>query len=229
MTTRVKICGLMRRSDAEQAAGLGVDYLGVVLTPGFSRSVSLRDAAAIFGRLDVRRVGVFVDAPSGYALRAALELNLDVLQLHGCEPAEEVVRLSEAGPWQVWKAVRVGGSPGLDALPDYAGPAAGVVVDAGAAGHVGGSGQRYQWDGVGARVRDALPSGLFVAAGGLAPDNVASAVLALDPDVVDVSSGVERELGRKDPELIRAFVNGAAMTGVDDAGLTPGTEGRDAR
>src|ERR1044072_7064016 len=67
----VKVCGLMRREDAELAVDAGAAYLGAILAPGYKRTVTAEAASAIFRGLPARRVGVFVDAPQEEILRAA--------------------------------------------------------------------------------------------------------------------------------------------------------------
>jgi len=209
--TRVKICGLCRAVDAAAAADAGADYAGVILAPDRARSQSLRGAAEILAAAsDLRRVGVFIDATAAELIEAAGRLELDVLQLHGAEPPELVAEVRAAGAWSIWKAVGArSASDLLAAVERYAGVADGVLADGWAPAAAGGSGVRFPWDEV-AAARSRVPTGLtFIAAGGLDPENVATAVRVLGPDIVDVSSGVERVVGEKSERRIRAFVEAA--------------------
>lgn len=209
--TAVKICGVCRPDDAAAAADAGADYIGVVLAPGYGRSRSPEAAAGIFGAADgVRRVGVFVDADLDALSAAGERFGLDVLQLHGGESPAIVKAAGRAGPWRVWKAVRPRGRADfVDALERYADVADALLLDGWSAHAAGGTGTRFPWQEVEA-MRDAVPSGLgLIVAGGLTPETVGDAVRRLGPDVVDVSSGVERTTGVKDRARVRAFVERA--------------------
>ena len=132
--------------------------------------------------------------------RAADEVGLDLLQLHGHEPPESLADL----PRRAIKAVGVGdGFAPEDALR-YEGRAAGILLDTRtAAGVPGGTGQSFDWS----RARAVREKASFlILAGGLNPANVHLALSAVRPDGVDVSSGVEAAPGRKDPEKVRAFL-----------------------
>lgn len=205
--TQVKVCGLMRHGDAAVAAEAGAAYLGVILAPGFRRSVTPDAARIILEGFPARRVGVFVDADEQTLRSVARAAGVDVLQLHGDEPPELAARMRQAG-WEVWKAVRVRGADDVSAaIRRYAGHADALLLDGYSPHGHGGTGTRFSWDEVAARLHE-LPSDLrLVAAGGLRPGNVAEAVRTLRPHAVDVSSGVERAPGEKDPQAVRDFVH----------------------
>jgi phosphoribosylanthranilate isomerase len=202
----VKVCGLMRPQDALAAVEAGADYLGVILAPGGKRTVTAERANVILGSLDARRVGVFVDADEAELRAAGAAAGLHVLQLHGDEPPELADRMRAAG-YEVWKAVRVRRADDVAAAAErYAGCVDALLLDGYSAAARGGTGTVFPWEAV-AAIRGDLPAGLrIVAAGGLRPDNVATAARLLRPDAVDVSSGVEREPGVKDAGAVRAFV-----------------------
>lgn len=204
--TEVKVCGLMRHEDAAAAAEAGARWLGVILAPGFGRSVTADDARVIFHGLPAQRVGVFVDAGELILRSVAGAAGVDVLQLHGDEPPELAARMRAAG-WEVWKAVRARGADDFSAaVARYAGSVDALLVDGYSPGSHGGVGASFPWEAVAAR-RGELPEGMrLIAAGGLRPDNVARAVRILRPHAVDVSSGVESAPGRKDPQAVREFV-----------------------
>ncbi|HEX8392107.1 MAG TPA: phosphoribosylanthranilate isomerase [Longimicrobium sp.] len=202
----VKVCGLMRPSDAAAAVDAGAGYLGVILAPGGKRTVTAAQAGVILGGLHARRVGVFVDADEPALHAAAREAGLHVLQLHGDEPPELADRMRAAG-YEVWKAVRVREAADVRAAAErYAGSVDALLLDGYSAAAHGGTGTRFPWEEV-AAIRPSLPPGLrLIAAGGLRPDNVAHAARLLRPDAVDVSSGVEASPGVKDHGAVRAFV-----------------------
>jgi phosphoribosylanthranilate isomerase len=205
----VKVCGLMRHADAAVAVEAGAAYLGVILAPGFRRSVTPDDARVILGGLQARRVGVFVDAAEEDLAAAARMAGVDVLQLHGDESPELAARLRAAG-WEVWKAVRARGADDFSAaVRRYAGAADALLLDGYDPSSHGGTGTRFPWEAVAARLHE-LPAGMrLVAAGGLGPANVAEAVRVLRPHAVDVSSGVESAPGVKDARAVRDFVRAA--------------------
>ncbi len=204
--TEVKVCGLMRHEDAAVAAEAGARWLGVILAPGFRRSVTADDARVIFQSLPARRVGVFVDADELLLHSVAEAAGVDVLQLHGDESPELAARMRAAG-WEVWKAVRARDADDFSAaVRRYAGSVDALLVDGYDPAAAGGTGTRFDWAAVAARL-DEVPGGMrLIAAGGLRPENVADAVRILRPDAVDVSSGVERAPGEKDPRAVRDFV-----------------------
>jgi phosphoribosylanthranilate isomerase len=213
----VKICGISTPEDAQHAAACGADALGFVFWFMSPRKVDPARAAAIAAGLpdSVLRVGVFVDAPRDEMRRIADEVGLDLLQLHG---EESVAALADL-PRPALKAVRVGKQFNPDEALRYAGHAAGVVVDTRLPGETqlpGGTGVPFDWS----LVRDLSDRvGFLMLAGGLSPDNVAEAVRAVRPHAVDVSSGVERMPGRKDPARVKAFVEAARAV---EAELGPG-------
>lgn len=218
----VKICGITRREDAEAAAAAGAGYLGFVMAES-PRRVDASRVEALASDLPVVRVGVFVDrAPTG-VLRAAESAALGVVQLHGDEPPEACRRLRSQG-LEVWKAVRPRSSDDLRAASEaYRDVADALLVegysDEGAGGV--GAGFPHEWLGVLER-DDEGPR--IVLAGGLTPETVADAVRRVGPDVVDVSSGVERRPGIKDPGLVRAFVEAARSAAGDPVGSAAGPE-----
>ena len=204
----VKVCGLTSAEDAAAVAEAGADAVGFVFWPGSPRAVQPETAARIARALPpfVLRVGVFVDAPRDVLRRTADEVGLDLLQLHGGEAPSDLAGL----PRRALKAVRVGaGFVPEDALR-YEGRAAGILLDTRSGRTPGGTGESFDWS-MAREVRER--ASFLVLAGGLAPGNVATAIRAVRPDAVDVSSGVESAPGRKDAQRVREFV--AAVRGVE--------------
>jgi phosphoribosylanthranilate isomerase len=208
----VKICGVTRREDAGQAASAGADYIGAILSPGYSRSIEPEIAATFLegGGATATLVAVFVDLAVPKAARAARTAGAGVIQLHGDERPDHLRALRAEGPWRLWKAVRVRRpAEVLAAAERWVGIADGLLLDGFREGSGGGQGARFPWKALEV-VRHQVPVELkLVVAGGLTPENVDKAVSRLAPDVVDVSSGVERLLGVKDPDRVRAFIQRA--------------------
>jgi phosphoribosylanthranilate isomerase len=203
----VKICGIRTLEDARFAVDTGADALGFVFWYMSPRRIDPAGAAEIAAELpaSVLRVGVFVDAPREELERVSDEVGLDVLQLHGEEPPEALAGLSRPA----LKAVRVGPRFTADEALRYSKSAAGIVVDTRLPGETqlpGGTGVPFDWSLV-ADLAEQVP--FLMLAGGLSPANVASAVREVRPHGVDVSSGVERMPGRKDPAKVKAFIAAA--------------------
>jgi phosphoribosylanthranilate isomerase len=207
---RVKICGVTRREDARHAASAGADYIGAILSPGYPRSIEPEIAATFLEGGPATLVAVFVDAAVPKAARAARTAGAGVIQLHGEERPDHLRALRAEGPWRLWKAVRVRRPAEVMAAAErWVGIADGLLLDGFREGSGGGQGARFPWKALEA-VRHQIPVELaLVVAGGLTPENVEKAVSRLAPDVVDVSSGVERLLGVKDPDRVRTFIQRA--------------------
>ncbi|HAW89233.1 MAG TPA: N-(5'-phosphoribosyl)anthranilate isomerase [Gemmatimonadetes bacterium] len=206
----VKICGITTPEDALVAQELGADYLGMILSQGFSRSILPDEAVDIGLVAETPLVAVLVDESLDEAQRIAELSGTSVIQLHGEENVEYVEELRRRGMWTIWKAVRVRDPEDVTRAVEGLGTSVdGLLLDGWHPDRPGGSGVSFSWEGV--RVmRDQIPSALkVIVAGGLTPGNVADAVRVLRPDVVDVVSGVELNIRRKDPELIGAFVRNA--------------------
>ncbi len=193
---RVKICGLTQAEDARMAERAGADFLGFVLTPGFGRSVPPGAAPALVEGTSRPRVAVS-------------SIDASVLQLHGSEPRETVEALRGLGDWRIWKAVRAGSVEDVARAVLVYGPLVdALLLEGRRQGIVGGGGVRLEVEPE--RARELIPDGLeFVLAGGLDPDSVGEAVARFRPNIVDVSSGVEREPGRKDEAALIRFVRAA--------------------
>jgi phosphoribosylanthranilate isomerase len=201
MSLRIKICGITRHPDALAAVEAGADALGFMFYEASSRAVTPEQAGAILRELPplVARVGVFVN-PSAAAVRDAIHAGINALQFHGEEPLDFC--LSFRLP--VLKAFRIRDEASLQDCRPYAGVA--WLLDSHVPGQRGGTGASFNWD-LAVQARTMNP--WIILAGGLTPDNVVQAVRQVQPWGVDVSSGVESALGKKDPARIRAFIAAA--------------------
>src|SRR5581483_702557 len=199
---RIKICGITTPEDGVMAARAGADAIGLVFFPKSPRFVTSSAARAIAFAVPpfVLRVGVFVDA-TPEAIREAVEAgSLDVLQLHGHESPETFSSL----PRRAIKAIRVGAGFDLAQALRYEGRAQGLLLDTQSDRALGGTGETFDWS----LVQEVRPQvSYLVLAGGLDSQNAARAIRAVRPDALDVSSGVESEPGRKDPEKVKAFID----------------------
>lgn len=207
MKTAAKICGLTRHEDAVAAAEAGADYLGVVFAPGTPRNRTAEEARRIWSDLPIPRVGVFVDPAADRVASLAEELQLAVVQLHGAEDPELCRRLRESCQSRMWKSARLRAPEDVAmALDHYGEQVDGLLVEGWSELGPGGVGAGFDWSWAAER-RLEWPSNLkLILAGGLDAGNVGRAIDAVRPDVVDVSSGVERVPGVKDMEAVRSFL-----------------------
>ena len=205
--TRVKICGVTTPADARTAADAGVDAVGINFHPPSPRSVGPLMAAEIAAALPpfVAAVGVFVDPDPDRVRRILHRVQLDGLQFSG----------EEAG--EFCRGLGVPYIKGAKMAPDFDfGAFEGLYPDAQAFlldtyddRLAGGTGRPFDWSTWPRSDRR------LILAGGLDPDNVATAIAATRPYAVDVASGVEGDVkGRKDAELVRRFVAEAGRVQV---------------
>jgi len=194
MTIQVKICGICDPGGAQAAIEAGADLLGFHFCRS-DRRVTPEAAKAIVDGLSLRPtiVGVFIDQDPGEVRQIAEFVGLDLLQLHGSEPAGY-----DAGR-PVMKVLKVkdGQIPDAGAWPDP------IMLDSWSADQRGGTGQTWDWE----SARELLGTRRVFIAGGLQPGNVSRVVNEFKPYGVDVSSGVESAVRVKDPDKVRAFVH----------------------
>jgi phosphoribosylanthranilate isomerase len=210
MNVRVKICGIRDEAGLEAACAAGADAVGFVLAPS-PRRVSLREARALLRLVPagIERVAVFARATRA-ELEAALELEVDALQAELDSEWPPIPAGRFALPVLRDGAELEAGIRPLD--PD--GPRAQSLRGALVLDGQNGGGQGLPADETRARRLAALRP--IVLAGGLTPANVAARIRAVRPFGVDVSSGVERVRGQKEPALVHAFVRAVrALAGTE--------------
>lgn len=206
--TRVKICGLRRPEDIDVAIEAGADSIGLVFCARSPRHLEPDLAAELVRRIPafVSVVALFLDPQHSLVERVLQQVQPELLQFHGKEPAAFCTAFGR----RYLKAVSmldVDGDPLSEQRKAHP-QACGFVLDSHAVGGIGGTGQRFDWN----RVQDASRG--LVLAGGLDADNVAEAITQLRPWAVDVSSGVEDAPGVKSAVKLRAFLN--AVREADD-------------
>ena len=189
--TWVKICGLSTKADVEVAQSAGADAIGFVLAEGSPRRVGEEQAAALVAHADVPTYLVTRDLGPSDVVGLMARTGASGLQPHGVHGREAATVALEAGHHVLFPLV-AGGTIAWESLPD----GARAIVD----GPDPGTGMAVAW-----KPLRAAPVP-FVLAGGLDPENVRMAIIASGASGVDVSSGVESSPGRKDPGLIRTFI-----------------------
>lgn len=203
--TRVKICGVNDPAALAAASDAGADWVGFVFFRPSPRFITPAQAAALSamrpGGPD--RVGLFVDPTDDEVAAVLATVALDALQVYAAPARAAFLRTRFGRP--VWRAVGVGSASDL---PNAAEAVDSFLLDAKApkgASRPGGNAQSFDWS-----LLRGWPSPLpWLLAGGLEPGNVGHAIALSGAPAVDVSSGVERAPGVKDPALIRAFVQAA--------------------
>jgi phosphoribosylanthranilate isomerase len=197
--TRIKFCGITRMQDAQAAVELGVDAIGLVLTRKSPRFIELAQAHEIRRSLPpfVTAVALFMDDDPAWIAMAVDAVAPDLLQFHGSESAADCVRYGR----RYLKAVPMGGDADVRGMVAMHTGATGFLLDGNVAGEQGGRGKSFDWS----RIPENLQRPV-VLAGGLTCDNVGSAIRAVKPYAVDVSSGIESAPGMKDLDKMRRFV-----------------------
>lgn len=207
MSIAAKICGLSTAEGVAAAARHGARYVGFVFYPPSRRNVTPELAGALAAVVPegVTKVGLFVDADDASLAKALAGAPLDLLQFHGQESPERVLWAKRRFGKPVMKAIPVASPVDLDQAPRYYGAADLLLFDAKPPKQAvapGGNGLVFDWELLGGR-RWPVP---WMLSGGLSTGNLGEAVRITHATAVDVSSGVEREAGVKDPGKIAAFL-----------------------
>ncbi len=214
--TRVKMCGITNRYDAEEGVLAGVDALGFIFVEASPRHVSPELVRGIIADLPpfVDCVGVFVDRDLKEVEEIISSCGLSHVQLHGSEDPEYCKSLARsAAPCKVIKAFRVGGETQLELFSPYDDAVQGFLLDTYSKGIAGGTGLSFDW-----RIIDGLRLQLpLILAGGLDPENVREAIRQVRPFAIDVNSGVEWTPGMKNAEKVHAFMEQVRLADQDMA------------
>ncbi|MBY0113171.1 MAG: phosphoribosylanthranilate isomerase [Phycisphaerales bacterium] len=196
--TRIKICGVRDEEAALAAVDAGADAIGFMFVRSSVRYIDPADAAELMAMLPpmVASVGVFMNTPLDSFLDIEEQCPTTHTQLHGEESTELIASCAP-----IIKAIRFSPSTIADDLQelDQNENVEAILID----GPSPGAGVPFQWTDLKPHL-ETIAKPVFLA-GGLTPDNVADAIRTLRPYGVDVSSGVERDRGMKDPALIEAF------------------------
>ena len=210
MSVKVKICGVRTPAILDAAAEAGADYVGFVFFPKSPRHVELAQARILADRAKGRlaTVAVLVDPDDELVDRVVGLVSPDILQLHGNELPDRVAAIKARAGRAVFKAVGVANAADAAQAALFAKTADMVLFDAkpSPTGILpGGNGVSFDWT----RLRGVGLNEPFALSGGLTAGNVAEAIALTGASMVDVSSGVEREPGEKEADLVARFVAAA--------------------
>ncbi len=202
MSVQVKICGITNIEQALMAQRAGADALGLVIYSKSSRYVSIEQAAEIRSAIEPQTLAValLVNADADFVTRVINEVRPDLLQFHG----DESPAFCQQFNFPFIRAIRM--REGLDLNAEVAAYNAdgGFLFDAWSDDQYGGTGHQFDWS----RLPQEREFKLILA-GGLRPDNITQAVIQVQPDMVDVSGGVEFSAGIKDPQKVATFIANA--------------------
>ena len=205
MSVRVKICGITSPEQALMAQQAGADALGLVVYSKSSRYVDIQRAAEIRAVIGPETLAVvlLVNADEATVRQVIAQVQPDLIQFHGDESPEFCQQFDVP----FIRAIRMREGLDIDAEVAAYRADAGFLFDAWSDDQSGGTGHQFDWS--------RLPGSRdypLILAGGLTPDNVASAVSLVNPDMVDVSGGVESSPGVKDQHKVTDFIRNAKQT-----------------
>ena len=195
---RVKICGITQIVQGQEIATLGATSIGFICVVKSPRYITPDQIRAIADNLptETDKVGVFADHSLTDIAQVVEQAHLTTIQLHGQESPEFCLRLRQivAPDVELIKAFRIKSAQSLELTTAYKDCVDTFLLDAYHPQLLGGTGKTIDWQDL-ALFKPALP---WMLAGGLTPDNIAEALARLQPDGIDLSSGVERSPGDKD-------------------------------
>ena len=214
MSVCVKICGLRDHASVEAAVSHGARMVGFVFFRRSPRFVKYEQVAKLADRVpdNIERVGVTVDADDDLLRHAISAGRLTMIQFHGHECSQRIADVRQRFGVKAMKVVRVHDASDITHADAFLGVADYIMFDAApppGADRPGGNAVSFDWTVLKGRSH-ALP---WVLSGGLQRENLTDAVSLSSARIVDVSSGVETEPGRKSPELIRGFLEAAHSIG----------------
>jgi phosphoribosylanthranilate isomerase len=198
---RIKICGITNIEQGRQIATCGATDLGFICVPSSPRYLTIQRLQPIIADLGtiVNTVGVFADISVSAICEIVNQANLATVQLHGMESIAFCQELRQALPTaEIIKAWRVRSSEDLELIQAYGGVVDSLLLDAYHPDALGGTGQTLDWG----QLQSFQPPIPWLLAGGLNPENIGTALSQLNPDGIDLSSGVEISPGNKNLESI---------------------------
>lgn len=208
--SEVKICGITNLEDAQNAVEFEADYLGFIFYENSPRHIESVKCAEIIkkiqflnSKIQTKFVGVFVNKKGEEVVEIIKECGLDIVQLHGDEDSTYLQKLKTicSKSIEVWKAIRIQKKDDLNRVQDFS-SADGIILDTYQKGNYGGTGDVFDWS----FLNEFKPSQKVILAGGIDASNFIEAVNSCYPDVIDLSSKIEKTFGKKDLDKLRAIL-----------------------
>jgi phosphoribosylanthranilate isomerase len=194
---RVKICGITQPQQSVAIASLGATALGFICVPTSPRYVTTLQIKAAVAELpeNIDRIGVFANSDISEISEIVINSGLTGVQLHGDESPDFCYQLRQSLPQvEILKALRIASLEALEQANDYTKYVDTLLLDAYHPQQLGGTGQTLDWQ----MLQQFCPSCPWFLAGGLTPDNIVAALSQVNPNGIDLSSGVELKPGDKD-------------------------------
>ena len=194
---RVKICGIKQPEQGKAIAIAGATALGFICVPNTPRYVTKQQIRAVVEQLpkQIDKIGVFANSSVEEICQIVEFAGLTGVQLHGDESPEFCHQLRSMLPdIEIIKALRIKNSQALEQVEIYFSSVDTLLLDAYNPQMLGGTGATLDWK----TLQQFQPGCPWLLAGGLTPDNVLDALKQVNPNGIDLSSGVERAPGDKD-------------------------------
>jgi len=209
---RIKICGICQPEPGNAIATLGIETLGFICVPSSPRYVTAEKARQILETLPpgIQTIGVFADASLETIKQVVLETGFTGIQLHGNESPQFCQQVKQVLPnREIIKALRIQSVESLNKAIAYYPVIDTLLLDAYHPQQLGGTGQTLPWE----SLKNFKPPCPWLLAGGLNPENVLTALSYLQPDGIDLSSGVERSPGNKDLGKVSQLIKNLKNSG----------------
>ncbi|MBN2879451.1 MAG: phosphoribosylanthranilate isomerase [Clostridia bacterium] len=205
MHTKIKICGIKSLEEIEFINHMDIDYIGFVFAES-RRQIDAAQAKVLSAALrkDIKRVGVFVQKSIEEINTIIDKAGLDIVQVHKNYTREMIAQIEAP----VWYGISIKDADSIDEANQAIAykNVSGIVTDSYVKGMEGGTGQTFNWE----LLKNIRNDAFLILAGGLNPDNIGEAIKAVNPHVVDISSGAEHTIGTitmKSEEKIRKLVS----------------------
>jgi len=214
----VKICGLTREEDLAVAVDAGADAVGFLVgVPSSPRNLTLESAETLLGQVPIFVDSVVVTAPKSieWLVEVCERLKPSAIQIHGKEQLDSSEIHEKIRGTRLIKTVYVTDDALNEWVIEDLKTFDAVLLDSFSKGQYGGTGKVHDWV-LSRQIKEAVAPAPVILAGGLKPENVKEAILAIEPYAVDVASGVEASPGVKDHGKVQAFVENAKQIKLDN-------------
>ena len=217
MSCSIKICGVTTVEDALIVSEAGADYLGVLVNVSVSpRSLTVEEASKIFMSIQCPAILLTFDLSPEQVIKMGRELRPFAIQLAGNESEEDVLKINTALGCEMWKTLHIPAedekkvrvSSVVNKIKKFTNAGIDrIILDSavmkGSTMQKGGTGRTFDWS-LASEINNQVKTFIFLA-GGITPDNVKEAIVQVNPDGIDLSSGVESSPGIKDPQLVKTL------------------------
>jgi phosphoribosylanthranilate isomerase len=217
-SVRAKVCGLTREEDLAVAVAAGADAVGFIVgVPSSPRNLTIERAKALLSQVPVFVDSVVVTAPKSieWLVEVCEKLKPSAIQIHGKEQLDFSEIHERITDTRLIKTVYVTKDALNEKTIEELKTFDAVLLDSFSKGQYGGTGKVHDWT-LSKQIREAVAPVPVILAGGLKPENLQKAILAVEPYAVDVASGVEASPGIKDHGKVRAFVENAKQIKLDN-------------